>query len=94
MAVGIIISMLVSAVIGFFSKNQMSATSVTVPVMIIFSFLPMLAMFNETTGETPIVFYTAYKKLAPNTERVLLFTVYCQLYTELAPPAGLEPATP
>lgn len=48
MVVGHIISMLVGATIGIFSKNQMTATSVTVPVMMIFSFLPMLSMFNET----------------------------------------------
>ncbi|MCH5325550.1 MAG: ABC transporter permease [Eubacterium sp.] len=48
MALGIIISMLVGAVIGVFSKNQMAATSVTIPVMMVFSILPMLAVFNET----------------------------------------------
>ncbi|MBR2912497.1 MAG: ABC transporter permease, partial [Oscillospiraceae bacterium] len=41
MAIGILLSQLTGAVIGVFSKNQMSATSVTVPVMMIFSFLPM-----------------------------------------------------
>lgn len=51
MAVGIILSILVGAIIGIISKNQMSATSVTVPVMMIFSFLPMLSMFNETIGK-------------------------------------------
>ena len=48
MAAGIIISILVGAIIGIISKNQMAATSVTIPVMMIFSILPMLAMFNET----------------------------------------------
>lgn len=48
MLVGHIISMLVGATIGVFSKNQMMATSVTVPAMMIFSFLPMLAMFNDS----------------------------------------------
>lgn len=48
MLVGHIISMLVGATIGIFSKNQMMATSVTVPVMMIFSFLPMLSMFNDS----------------------------------------------
>ena len=58
MAVGIVISILVGAVIGIFSKNQMSATSVTVPVMMIFSFLPMLSMFNETIGKIAKVTYS------------------------------------
>lgn len=47
MAVGVILSELIGAVIGIFSRNQMSATSITVPVMMIFSFLPMLSMFND-----------------------------------------------
>ena len=45
---GIILSELIGAAIGIFSKNQMSATSLTLPVMLIFSFSPMLSMFNET----------------------------------------------
>lgn len=48
MAMGIVVSMLLGAAIGTWSKNQMSATSLTVPVMMVFSFLPMLSMFNET----------------------------------------------
>lgn len=47
MAVGISASILIGAAIGIGSKNQMSATSVTVPVMMLFSFLPMLSMFND-----------------------------------------------
>ncbi len=47
-AMGIVVSMLLGAAIGTWSKNQMSATSLTVPVMMVFSFLPMLSMFNET----------------------------------------------
>lgn len=58
MAVGILVSGLFGAVIGIFSKNQMSATSVTVPVMMVFSFLPMLAMFNETFEKIAIVTYS------------------------------------
>ena len=47
MTVGVITSMLIGAVIGTFSKTQMMATSITIPVMIIFSFMPMLSMYNE-----------------------------------------------
>lgn len=47
MALGILISMLLGAAIGILSRNQMTATSVTVPVMMVFSFLPMLAQFND-----------------------------------------------
>lgn len=48
MAVGVLLSQLTGAVIGVWSKDQMAATSVTVPVMMVFSFLPMLSMFNES----------------------------------------------
>lgn len=47
MAIGILLSILTGAIIGICSKNQMTATSVTVPVMMLFSFLPMVSMFNE-----------------------------------------------
>jgi len=45
------ISTIVGAAIGVMSKNQMMATSITVPVMMIFSFLPMLSMFNEAIAK-------------------------------------------
>ena len=48
MAIGIVISLLLGGVIGIWSKNQSAATSVTVPIMMIFSFLPMISMFNDT----------------------------------------------
>lgn len=48
MAVGILTSLLIGAAIGTLSRNQMMATSLSVPVMLIFAFLPMLASFNET----------------------------------------------
>lgn len=47
MAAGIILSELTGAIIGICCRNQMSATSVAVPAMMVFSFLPMLSMFNE-----------------------------------------------
>lgn len=51
MAVGILASLLVGAAIGTWSQTQMMATSVTVPVMIIFSFMPMLSLFNTTIAK-------------------------------------------
>jgi ABC-2 type transport system permease protein len=51
MAIGIIISILIGAGIGTWSRNQMSATSITVIVMMIFSFLPMISMFNDTVSK-------------------------------------------
>lgn len=48
MAFGITTSLLIGAAIGALCKNQMSAASITVPVMMVFSFLPMISMFNST----------------------------------------------
>lgn len=56
--VGHTISMLAGAAIGAFSKNQMMATSLTVPVMMLFSFLPMLSMFNDSIGKVAKYFYS------------------------------------
>ncbi len=58
MAIGILVSMLMGAAIGTWSKTQMKATSITVPVMMIFSFLPMLAMFNEGIEKVARVTYS------------------------------------
>lgn len=48
LALGIIVSEIIGAIIGIICRNQMAATSVTVPVMIVLSFLPMLSLFNNT----------------------------------------------
>lgn len=42
------ISVVLGAAIGVIGKNQMVATSITVPAMMVLSFLPMLSMFNES----------------------------------------------
>ncbi len=47
MGMGILTAMMIGAVIGMISRNQMMATSIGVPVMLLFAFLPMLAQFNE-----------------------------------------------
>lgn len=51
MLLGHSIAMLLGAAIGVVSKNQMMATSITVPVMMVLSFLPMLSMFNDAIGK-------------------------------------------
>lgn len=51
MAAGILASLLIGAAIGVASRTQMMATSMMVPVMMIFSFLPMLSMFNGTIAK-------------------------------------------
>lgn len=67
MAAGIFISVLFGAAIGAGSKNQMSATAVTVPVMLVFSFLPMLSMFNETIKQVAKFTYSQQIHLLMNT---------------------------
>lgn len=58
MITGIILSEIIGAVIGIFSRNQMSATSLTIPIMMVFSFVPMLSMFNETIKKFAQIIYS------------------------------------
>lgn len=58
MAVGHLISTMLGAAIGALSKNQMMATGIYVPVMMVFSFLPMLSMFNDTIESIAKIFYS------------------------------------
>lgn len=58
MAIGIVTSLLIGAIIGIWSKTQMTATSIVVPVMMIFSFVPMLSMFNSTIEKIAKIIYS------------------------------------
>ena len=58
MAAGLLVSMFIGAVIVTMSKNQMMATSVMIPVMMIFSFIPMLSMFNDSIKKIGKFTYT------------------------------------
>ena len=58
MAMGLVISIIAGACIGIWSKNQMSATSLVMPVMMILSFLPMIAIFNGSAEKISKIFYT------------------------------------
>lgn len=51
-------SFLLGSTIGIAGKNQMTATSINVPVMMVLSFLPMLSMFNETIGKVSKYIYS------------------------------------
>ena len=66
MAAGILLSELTGAVIGVFSKDQMSATSITVPVMMIFSFLPMISMFNASIEKIAKITYSQQMSILIN----------------------------
>lgn len=52
------VCMILGAAIGTVSKNQMVETSLTMPVMMVLSFLPMLSMFNDTIGKIAKYCYT------------------------------------
>lgn len=58
MAIGILVSLLAGAVIGIWSQTQMMATSIAIPVMMIFSFMPMLSLFNTTISKIAKFIYT------------------------------------
>lgn len=63
MAAGFAISILSGACIGIISKNQMSATSLVMPTMMIFAFCPMLAMFNTSIEKVARYSYTQQLKV-------------------------------
>lgn len=63
MAVGIIASLLLGAAIGTYSRTQMMATSLSVPIMLLFSFLPMLSLFNETIAKAAKYTYSEQIRL-------------------------------
>ncbi|MCQ2504733.1 MAG: ABC transporter permease [Saccharofermentans sp.] len=58
MAVGFIVSILAGSAVGVYAENQMKSTSLVMPVMMILSFLPMFAMFNETIEKIARFTYT------------------------------------
>ena len=63
MAAGFLLSILTGACVGIFAENQMAATSLTMPVMMILSFLPMLSMFNDSIRKVARIFYTQQLEL-------------------------------
>lgn len=58
MAAGIFISLLLGAAIGIWSRNQMMAASIAIPVMMVLSFLPMLSMFHDTVRKAGKFIYS------------------------------------
>lgn len=66
MAFGHVVSFLIGATIGVLSKNQMVATSVTAPVMMVLSFLPMLSMFNDNIRKVARFIYSEQLYLLMN----------------------------
>ena len=63
MGIGFLVSIIAGACIGIYSKNQMTATSLVMPAMLVLAFLPMLAMFNENIAKVAKFFYTQQLRL-------------------------------
>ena len=63
---GIFISLVFGAAIGVACRNQMAATAVSVPVMLVLSFLPMLSSFNKTLEKMAKFVYTQQVSLLVN----------------------------
>ncbi|MCL1857739.1 MAG: ABC transporter permease [Oscillospiraceae bacterium] len=55
---GSLTSILLGAAIGIFSKNQQTATAISVPVFMILSMCPLIAQFNETAEKIAGILYT------------------------------------
>lgn len=62
MSIGFIISIFVGACIGIYANNQMTATSIVMPVMMILAFVPMIAIFNDKVSDIANIFYTQQLK--------------------------------
>lgn len=60
MAAGTFTSILFGAAIGIRSRNQTAATSISIPIMMIFAFLPMLAMFNKNIEKAADLVYSQH----------------------------------
>lgn len=58
MGIGFAISIVLGGFIGIFANNQMAATSLVMPVMMILCFGPMLALFNSTIEKAARFLYT------------------------------------
>lgn len=54
----ILCSMVVGAVVGIISKNQMNANALIMPLSIILGILPMFSAFNDTIKNIASIFYT------------------------------------
>ena len=59
-------SIIIGATIGIFSKNQQAATSLGMPIAMVFGFVPMLASFNDTVYQYSSFLYTQQLNIIVN----------------------------
>lgn len=57
-SLAILCSMVIGAVIGIISKNQMNANAMIMPLSIILGILPIFSAFNDTVKNIASIFYT------------------------------------
>jgi len=55
---GVAASIVLGAIIGILTKNQQSATALSMPIALVLGFGPMMAQFNETVARVLHVFYS------------------------------------
>lgn len=67
MGIGFVVSIMIGACVGVVSKNQMGATSLVMPAILVFAFAPMLSMFNENISKVAKIFYTQQLRLCLDT---------------------------
>ena len=63
---GAVASIILGATIGIFSKNQQSATALSMPFAMVLGFGPMLAQFNEQAERIVSIFYTQQISVVTN----------------------------
>ncbi len=67
MGLGFVISILIGSCVGIYARNQMVSTSLVMPVMMVLSFAPMLAMFNDKIEVLARIFFTQQIRVIFNT---------------------------
>lgn len=72
-ACGILISSVIGALIGVVSDNQTAASGLSVPAMLLTSFIPMLSMFNASIRNVGKFLYSQqiYEQINNNSTIVL-----------------------
>jgi hypothetical protein len=73
MASGTATSILLGAAIGMLSKNQQTATALSMPIAMIVGFMPMIAAFNETIEKIANILYTQQINVIVNDFSLCLF---------------------
>lgn len=63
MGAALAVSVVTGAALGMLARNQMTATSLGMPVMMVLAFLPMLALFHDTARRVARIFYTGQLQL-------------------------------